>query len=79
MGNWGKRRRSPHLINVLEDDDYQVQLAGIAALGKIGGSLAKKVLQKCAEDGDATLEEAARTELQNIELLEDPMAFSSDI
>ncbi len=78
-GELGEEEAVPHLIDVLEDDDYQVQLAGIAALGKIGGSLAKKVLQKCAEDGDATLEEAARTELQNIELLEDPMAFSSDI
>ena len=48
-------------------------------MGQIGGPLAKKVLLKCLEDGDATLEDAARTELQNIELLEDPMAFSSDI
>ena len=39
----------PHLIALLEDDDYQVQLAGISALGKIGGPLAKKVLVKLRE------------------------------
>ena len=78
-GELGDEDAVPYLILLLEDDDYQVQLAGVSALGQIGGPLAKKVLLKCLEDGDATLEDAARTELQNIELLEDPMAFSSDI
>ncbi len=78
-GELGDEDAVPYLIPLLEDDDYQVQLAGVSALGQIGGPLAKKVLLKCLEDGDATLEDAARTELQNIELLEDPMAFSSDI
>jgi len=41
--------------------------------------LAKKVLVNCAKDGDAVLEEAARTELQNVEFLEDPMDFTSEI
>ena len=45
----------PHLVALLDDDDYQVQLAGISALGKIGGPLAKKVLVNCVKDGDAVL------------------------
>ena len=69
----------PHLIALLDDDDNQVQLAGISALGKIGGPLAKKVLVNCVKDGDAVLEDAARSELENIEFLEDPMAFSSEV
>ncbi|HIN05342.1 MAG TPA: HEAT repeat domain-containing protein [Dehalococcoidia bacterium] len=69
----------PHLIALLEDDDDQVQLAGISALGKIGGPLAKKVLVHCVEEGDAVLEDAARAELENIEFLEDPLSFTSDI
>ena len=69
----------PHLIALLEDDDDQVQLAGISALGKIGGSLAKKVLVHCVKEGDAVLEDAARAELENIEFLEDPMSFTSYI
>ena len=69
----------PHLVALLDDDDYQVQLAGISALGKIGGPLAKKVLVNCVKDGAAVLEAAARSELENIEVLEDPMAFTSEV
>ena len=78
-GELGEEDAVPHLVALLEDDDYQVQLAGINALGKIGGPLAKKVLVNCAKEGDAVLEEAARSELENIEFLEDPMAFTSEI
>ncbi len=77
-GELGEEDAVPHLALLLQDDDYQVQLAGITALGKIGGPLAKKVLLHCVKEGDAVLEDAARAELQNIEFLEDPMAFTSD-
>jgi HEAT repeat protein len=69
----------PHLIALLQDDDYQVQLAGLNALGKVGGPLAKRALIRCAKEGDAVLEDAARAALENVVFLEDPMAFSSGI
>ena len=78
FGELGEEDAVPHLITLLEDDDYLVQLAGINALGQIGGALAKKVLLHCVKEGDASLEEAARAELQNIEFSEDPMAFNSE-
>ena len=78
-GELGEEDAVPHLIPLLEDDDYQVQMAGVSALGKIGSPLAKKVLMNCVKDGDAALEDAAKAELQNIELLEDPMSFSSEV
>ena len=78
-GELGEEDAVPHLISLLEDEDIQVQMAGISALGKIGGPLAIKVLVHCVKDGDSVLEDAARAELQNIELLEDPMAFTSDV
>ena len=78
-GELGEEDAVPHLITLLQDDDYHVQLAGINALGKIGGFLAKKVLFNCVQEGDASLEEAARSELQNIEFMEDPMAFNSEV
>ena len=78
-GELGEEDAVPHLINLLQDDDYLVQLAGINALGQIGGPLAKKVLLHCVQEGDASLEEAARAELQNIEFSEDPMAFTSEV
>ena len=60
---------------LLEDADSEVQLAGISALGKIGGPLAKKVLQSLVRDGDANLEEAARMELEDLEFDEDPQGY----
>ena len=78
-GELGEEDAVPHLVSLLQDDDYQVQLAGINALGKIGTPLARKVLLHCVKEGDAALEEAARAELQDIEFLEDPMAFRSDV
>jgi len=77
-GELGEEDAVPHLVSLLEDDEYTVQLAGLNALGKIGGPLAKKVLLHCVKEGDATLEEAARAELLNMEYLEDPMSFSSE-
>ena len=77
-GELGEEDAIPHLIPLLQDDDYQVQLAGIEALGKIGGPLAKRVLLHCVKEGEAGLEDAARAELQNFELSDDPMAFNSE-
>ena len=67
----------PNLVQLLEDDDYQVQIAGINALGKIGGLLAKRVLMRCIKEGDAALEDAARVALEDVEFLDDPMAYQS--
>ena len=78
-GALGEEDAVPHLIGLLEDDDYLVQLAGINALGQIGGPLAKKILLHCVQEGDSSLEEAARAELENIEFSDDPMAFNSSV
>ena len=78
-GDLGDEEVVPHLVGLLQDDDYQVQTAGLNALGKIGGPLAKRALLRCIKEGDAVLEEAARFALENVEFLEDPMAFSSQV
>ncbi len=78
-GDLGEEDVVPYLLDLLEDEDYQVQLAALDALGKIGGPLAKRGLLRCLEDADATLEEAARAALENVEFLEDPMAFSAEV
>ena len=76
-GELGDEEVVPHLISLLEDDDYQVQMAGLVAIGKIGGPLAKRALLHCLKEGDAALEDAARAALENVEFLEDPMTFVS--
>ena len=78
-GDLGEEDVVPYLIELLEDEDYQVQIAALNSLGKIGGSLAKRALLECIEEGDASLDEAARNALENVEFLEDPMAFAADV
>ena len=78
-GELGEGEAVPHLILLLEDDDSEVQLAGIGALGKIGGPLAKTVLTSLVKGGDASLEEAARMELQDLEFDDDPQGYLGDV
>ena len=66
---------APHLIPLLHDDDAQVQIAAISALGELGGSLAKRALKRCLKTGDPFMEDAARHALENITALEDPLGY----
>ena len=67
-----------YLIPLLQDDDLQVQLAAIAAMGKIGGSLAKRALKTCLKSGDPALEDAVRNSLEAIQSTQDPLGFNYD-
>ena len=72
-GELGEQQAAPQLIELLQDDDPQVRLASIAALGKIGGAEARRALIDCVRDGDSAMSEAAHSELESIEFLDDPM------
>ena len=65
----------PHLEELLQDDDNQVQIAACAALGNIGGTLSRQILTKFLENCDPDLEQIAQLALENTEFLEDPMGF----
>ena len=60
----------------MDDDDLQVQLSAIRAVGAIGGSLAKKALRKCIRDGDPAVEDAARESLELVDAMEDVYSFN---
>ena len=66
----------PHLIPLMQDDDLQVQLAAIRAVGAIGGPLAKKALRRCIRDGDAAVEDAARESLETVDAIVDVYSFN---
>ena len=57
-----------HLIPLLEDDDAQVQLAAVSAMGNIGGTLAKRALRRCMRDADDTLREAVQEALDEMDI-----------
>ena len=66
----------PHLIPLMEDDDLQVQLSAIRAVGAIGGALAKKALRRCIKEGDPAVEDAARESLEMVDAMEDVYTFN---
>ena len=77
-GDINEEEAVPHLIPLLNDDDLQVQLATIDALGTIGGSLAKRALRRCLKNGDPALEEAAKAALESVQATEDPLGFNPE-
>ena len=77
-GEIDEEEAAPHLVSLIQDDDIQVQLAAIGALGKIGGSLSKKALRHCLKMGDPVLEDAAKEALEAIQATEDPLSFRFD-
>jgi HEAT repeat protein len=74
-GLLGDETTVPHLIKLIEDDDLEVQLAAVRALGTIGGSLAKRALNQCLKLDDEALEEAAQAALEDLELDDDPLGI----
>ena len=78
-GELDEEEAAPHLIPLLQDDDFQVQLATIGALGGIGGSLAERALRNCLKKGDPILEDAARSALENIQATEEPLGFNYEV
>ena len=57
----------PYLHELTNDDDPQVALAAVHAVGGIGGTAARKLLKHYVEQGDAALSEAAQEALRVLE------------
>lgn len=59
----------PYLVTLTWDPDREVQEAAIWALGHIGGSEARRILEECYEEGDEFLREAVEEALEYLEFL----------
>lgn len=57
----------PHLHELVSDDDPQVALAAVHAIGGIGGASARKLLKHYTEHGDSALSEAAHEALRMLD------------
>ncbi len=75
-GELGEEPAVPHLIPLFEDDDHQTQVSAIAAVGNIGGSLARKALLRCIKSADDLAADAAQEALDNLDAGE--RTFASD-
>ncbi len=67
----------PRLIDLTRDDDGQVRLSAIEALGRIGGSEAKQALEECRDGADDVISEAAEEALDEMKFWEDPFNIQS--
>ncbi|MCL0091694.1 HEAT repeat domain-containing protein [Dehalococcoidales bacterium] len=59
----------------LKKNDVDVQLAAIQALGKIGGSEAKRCLEQCLNNPSEVIRQAAEQALNQLEAEENPFTF----
>ncbi|MBI4311398.1 MAG: HEAT repeat domain-containing protein [Chloroflexi bacterium] len=71
----GEEEAIPYIIPLLQDEDSQVQLAAVHALGAIGGPLAERALRRCLKHPDEALQDAAKDSLEQMEAEGDPLAF----
>ena len=72
----GEEEAVPHLAVLLRDDDLEVQVSAIHALGAIGGTKAKRLLRQCVNSfPNNAAGEAAQAALDMIDLEEFPLHF----
>jgi HEAT repeat protein len=63
----------PALIHLVSDPDREVQFAAIAALGQIGGQIARRFLMRCLQSPDEPVRLAAEDALAELELGQQPL------
>ena len=78
-GLLGDETTVPQLIKLIEDEDLEVQLAAVRALGAIGGSLASRALKQCLKLDDEALKEAAQAALEDLEFDDDPLGIRIEL
>jgi HEAT repeat protein len=65
----------PLLSKMVADPDIEVKLMAVWAMGQIGGSEARRVLEICCEIGDEALRDAAEEALEELEFGEGTLDF----
>lgn len=63
----------PQLARMVDDNDTEVRLAAIWALGQIGGKPAAEALNQVLQNGDPAMKEAAQEALQEIAFSANPL------
>jgi HEAT repeat protein len=63
----------PQLARMVDDDDTEVRLAAIWALGQIGGKPAAEALNQVLQNGAPAIKEAAQEAIQEIAFSANPL------
>ena len=78
-GRLGDEATVPYLIKLVQDEDVQVELAAVRALGAVGGPVAQRALRQCLNSDDEALAEAAEEAMSNIDFDTDPLRFKFEV
>ena len=78
-GKLGDEEVAPRIALLLLDDDQQVRIAAVRALGEVGGQTARRALKHCLEMEDELLVDAAEEVLEDLEVEDDPLGYRFDI
>ncbi len=73
-GEFGDRRAIPQLIERLGDDDREVQLTAVGAIGRIGGSASVNILKRLASSKDDVVREAAEEAIDEASFMTNPIS-----
>lgn len=73
-GELGEEVAVPHLIGPTDDDDADVQITSVQALGKIGGSEVREHLEKCLNHPGEAIRQAAAQALHELEVTTEPLS-----
>lgn len=76
-GEFGDRRAVPQLIERLGDDDREVQLAAIGALGRIGGTASINILKRLSSSQDEVVREAAEEAIDEASFMSNPIGVGA--
>ncbi|PZR99699.1 MAG: hypothetical protein DLM69_07120 [Candidatus Chloroheliales bacterium] len=74
-GELSDRRAIPQLLELLRDNDTEVKLAAIWALGQVGGAAATTALKRVAQSDDEAISDAAQDALAEARLADDPLGI----
>lgn len=74
-GELEKEEAVPHLIELVDDHDADVQMAAIQSLGKIGGTMAKEYLEQYLKSSSEAISQTAEQAMLELETKEDSLSF----
>lgn len=78
-GELEEKEAVPKLSTMVNDPDIDVSLASVQALGRIGGSEAKRRLEQCLASSKDAVRQAARDALEELAMKDEPLSITHKV